>query len=108
MAATALDDCLTLLADGRRRRLVRHLRTAPDTFFTVEELAADPGWTAGEGDTAAVDADRLAADLHHRHLPALQEHGVVSYGNGTARYRSDERVEAILDALAQVEHSPRP
>lgn len=48
-----------------------------------------------------MERDQLAVKLVHSHLPKLAEYGVIEYDprSGTVRYRPDEQVETVLDAL---------
>lgn len=97
-----LDDCLGLVSDRQRRRIIHRLRDAPDGETTVDVLAEH----LCRGPSASVtgrapDRDELVLQLAHTHLPKLAEHGVVEYDRdrGTVRYRPDEQVEQVLDSL---------
>ncbi len=102
MNGHSLDACLDLLADCRRRLVVRELRRESDGT-TVDELVdrlhADRS-VPGERST---DRVHLASQLHHTHLPKLADHGVVEYdvATGFVRYRSDDQVERVLDSLPE-------
>lgn len=71
-----LEGLLECLADAIRRRLVATLadRNGP---VARDDLAAE---LAGDG------AD-LRAELHHRHLPKLDAHGLVEYDRESGRVR---------------------
>jgi len=80
---------LELLGDERRRRAIRILHDADASTFDRREIARR---------IAAVEADagtpedklvpRVECSLHHKHLPMLDEYGVVEYDSdtGVARY----------------------
>ncbi|MFW5937795.1 MAG: DUF7344 domain-containing protein [Halanaeroarchaeum sp.] len=65
------DDIFELLADGRRRTIVRHVDDAAGTL-TLDAIAESATESA-----MAHDEWVLAAD--HRHLPKLETQGVVEY-----------------------------
>lgn len=90
-----IDDLLTSLADWRRRAVLRHLAARDDAGPVVIEAVA-----AAVAPDAA-DEERLRVRLHHRHLPALDDAGLVEYdpASRTVRYRRDERVETLLALL---------
>ncbi|MFB6143039.1 MAG: hypothetical protein ABEJ30_06820 [Halorientalis sp.] len=93
----AVDDVFDLLAHDRRRDVCLFLTRTDRSVVTVDELAA----------ALAVDADRerLAVDLHHRHLPKLAAAGVVDYDprSTTARYWGQPTVEKWAEHAAHVE-----
>lgn len=91
----SIDDLLTRLADWRRRAVLRHLAACDDDGPVVIETVAAA--VAPDG----ADEDRLRIRLHHRHLPALDDAGLVEYDpdSRTVRYRRDERVETLLSLL---------
>ena len=88
------DALLTLLADRRRRAVVRHLsarngRTSLGAL--VEAVSTERG-----------DERNVRIGLHHHHLPRLDAADVVDYDVSarTVRYRPDERVESLLAFVA--------
>ena len=89
------DVVLRLLADQRRRTVLRYL-SACDGEVTLDDvvgaLSTDDG---DEGD--------LRVALHHHHLPRLADAGVVTYDASTnaVEYRRDERVESLLAFVAE-------
>ncbi|QKY21950.1 hypothetical protein B4589_016185 (plasmid) [Halolamina sp. CBA1230] len=66
-----------LLAHPQRRRMLRRI-AATDGTVTVDELV----------DSLAIDGEAThearAIAVHHRHLPKLEEYGVVESGPGGA------------------------
>jgi hypothetical protein len=90
-----VDGALTAVADRRRRAVVRRLRARATGGATLEGLAESLAGTLGD------DPDRVAVELHHRHLPKLDDLGVVEYDarSHRVRYRGDESVEALLRFL---------
>lgn len=93
--ALTTDERLDLLASGERRCLLRYLHEQSDPV-PVAELAAH---------LSANGHDHPRVRLEHAHLPKLDDTGVVAYDSGRERvdYRSDERLERLLDAVDRVE-----
>lgn len=111
MTSQDLDACLQLVADRRRRRIVRELRQTKDGEITVEALVDRlHGSEWAREDDSHLDRDRLALHLHHTHLPKMADFEVVEYdsGSGKVQYRSHDRLEAILDSLAEESTPPSP
>jgi DNA-binding transcriptional ArsR family regulator len=98
--ADSTDDTLRLLADERRRTALRFLIEG-DGPTTVDEVAERVA--ADAGDDRPVE--RVRVDLHHTHLPKMDEAGVVDYDarRGTVRYRQRAAVEELLDAVSERE-----
>lgn len=88
-----VDQLLRLLADGSRRRLLSELAERPDGSLTVDELRM----------SLLVDSDlsgrQIQQELHHRHLPALSDAGLVSMEEDHVRYRPDPRAEQLLATI---------
>lgn len=102
MAEKTLDDCLQLIADRRRRRVIHQLRHETTGKTAIDDLV--DRMSTGElefDDDRGVDRERLVAHLHHTSLPKLEDHGVVEHDrrSGTVRYQSNDRVETLLDSL---------
>jgi DNA-binding transcriptional ArsR family regulator len=109
MTHSDLDACLRLVADRHRRRIIHYLRDETDRVVTVERLVdrVHGNGFAAEGDPPP-DPERIAIQLHQIHLPKLADHGVVDFDprSGDVRYRSDERLEQVLDSLSGVVWAP--
>lgn len=114
-----VDDTVTGLSDDRlyralsstqRRRLLYVLFVEEES--TVEHLGTIlTGWETTETGTMAGPAERERAivELRHRHLPVLDEAGLVTYDD--SQHVSIERLDpAVRDLVCQsveTEHSPR-
>lgn len=96
-----LDAVFGAVADARCRALLEHLAASDEESVALEDLAA----SLAEGS----DGGRLAARLHHRLLPKLADAGFLDYDADAerVRYRSDERLEAVL-ATVDRELGDRP
>jgi DNA-binding transcriptional ArsR family regulator len=88
-----LDTAFELLADRRRRAVVEVLRAAPRGVVEFSELV-DAVAVDGDGDPEA-----LASTLYHRHLPKLDDAGVVEFDReeGVVSYDPHPLVERCLD-----------
>ncbi|QLH84386.1 DUF7344 domain-containing protein [Halosimplex pelagicum] len=88
-----LDTAFELLADRRRRAVVEFLRAAPRGALDLPALVDAVATECQE------DPDALASSLHHRHLPKLDDAGVVEFDReeGVVSYDSHPLVERCLD-----------
>lgn len=94
----AVDETLGALADARRRTIVRYLIESEDGVATRERLVKH---LQAKGFEA--DRDQLLQELHHRHLPKLDDAGLIEHDSRSekVRYLGDEIAETILDELEQ-------
>jgi len=104
MSNDSFDACLELVADHRRRALLRHLRHNRNREMRISDLVdqlhrADPD----VADTRQMSRDQLAIQLNHCHIPKLVDYGVVKHDRdrGTIEYRHDDQIEAVLDRLPE-------
>jgi hypothetical protein len=63
---------LVLLADARRRAVVSALEAAEDDWMDFDRLVA-----VLSEETPDVSAETWRIELHHVHLPALEDRGVI-------------------------------
>ncbi|GAB3320208.1 hypothetical protein EI982_12960 [Haloplanus rallus] len=87
-----LDAVFEVLADARRRRVIRVLSGGETEVTTVATLAE----ALAERDPAPVD--RLVVSLGHVHLPKLDAAGVIDYlpDRSTVRYDGAPLAERLL------------
>jgi len=96
-----LDEALSHLADDRRRVLLTVLREAQTSMtrrdMAVELLRADDTDVEPGGDTI----EDVATSLHHVHLPALTDDGLVEWDCGAHRaaYTGHPAVEAVFTTV---------
>jgi hypothetical protein len=85
-----MDVVFDVLADDDRRRVCLYLTREDPEAITVEEIVA-----AVAEDCPDAEQERLAIDLHHRHLPKLSAAGIIDYDprSNTARYWGQPTVE---------------
>lgn len=103
MDGDTLDNCLDLVADRNRRRIIQYLRNVTEREVTIDTLVdcLQDGKPISAADRRV--RKQTAIQLHHHHLPKLENHGVVEYKpeREVVRYRSDEVLESILDSLPE-------
>ena len=94
----SLDAVHRLLASARRRAVLSYLSASDGAAVDVEELVS----VVAEGERPApgpgAHRDRVAADLHHVHLPKLADADVIDFDpvDGTVRYERTAAIEAFL------------
>ena len=96
-----LDTAHRTLSNRTCRLIVRTLANEADAV-TIEELAAQ--LRAPDAGTAGKGEDDLAIQLYHRHLPRLDDAGVIRYHTDERIGLSDrgETVEAVRRAAEDV------
>lgn len=89
-----VDELLRVLSGARRRVVLRALLTRGGET-TLDALVADLA------ESADLSESQVRIDLHHNHLPKLQEVDVVEYDPETGRvdYRRNQAVETLLDVV---------
>ncbi|ELY60831.1 DUF7344 domain-containing protein [Natronococcus jeotgali] len=98
------DEILRALADERRREIVAALEASASDRVEIDELVRE---TAADGPNPR--RNDWAVALHHVHLPALRDAGLVDYDDreGTIRYHRCGLVPAVLEAV-ELDCSPAP
>lgn len=103
---------LQLIADPRRRTILRHLRDTGGIAVSVDELSnalAAKRTDLSPKDVTSTTSLRQSADdagakaeLHHDHLPRLADAGVIEYDqhDGVVRYHPHERLETLLQFVS--------
>lgn len=101
MPGTSLDECLQLLADGDRRRILEYLHRGPGEDATVEELSRYLQKADGVNRTPTRERRKIRIALVHVDLPKLAAHDVIDWDrqSGEIRYCPDEAAEAALERL---------
>jgi hypothetical protein len=99
----SLETVFEVLADEERRDICRFLVSEAPGVVTVDEIAN----ALTEHET---ERERLAIHCHHRHLPKLDEAGLIEYDprSNAVRYWGQPTVEKWLDHTRHVDDRPEP
>lgn len=93
---------LQLLSHPQRRQIVTQVaRTEHAT--TVDQLSSDSTQTDRPSPNGDETADTLSIDLHHVHLPKLQEAGVVVYDSDEQTIRAGRQLDDVVELLTLIE-----
>ncbi|WP_433626785.1 DUF7344 domain-containing protein [Halomicrococcus sp. NG-SE-24] len=102
-----IDGLFGLFSDERRRHLCLHVVKTEKTAFSLEELVdqvTKRESKAGEG--SGERRTRIRAELHHAHLPKMEDVGLVEYdGAGTVRC-ADCAIASLCEAFDPDEAIP--
>ncbi|WP_245977688.1 winged helix-turn-helix domain-containing protein [Halopiger aswanensis] len=90
-----VSDVFRLLANDRRRAVVAALEDAENDWRSVDELCKQVGTRTNTSPESA------AVELHHIHLPQLEDCGVIEYdaASESVRYYHCELVSKVLTAV---------
>lgn len=102
------DALLRLLADSCRRTLLEVLVSGPPEQSlgdVVDQVVAE----STASDLSFPDGEQITTELHHKHLPAISEHGLVDYdpSKNTVTYLPSENLESLLEFLDELEADVR-
>lgn len=92
-----------MLANAQRRRVLEYLRRQGPREATLEELAAHLRSYPDAPTGRIRGQDRVRVVLIQMHLPQLSDRGLVDWDRQRerVRYRQNDVVEAVLDALVE-------
>ncbi|WP_256393196.1 DUF7344 domain-containing protein [Natronoarchaeum rubrum] len=95
-------EILEALAHGRRRSVCKVLAAADREFLSLEEVSER---VTANGENRSADARPVRVELHHVHLPKLDEAGLLEYDHRvhTVYYEQDPVVEALADGARPLE-----
>lgn len=83
-----LDLSLHALRERRRREIVALIYNAEEGIFSLDEIAHRLArQEADRSDRSRPRRERVMIDLHHRHLPKLDDAGLISYDADTGEIR---------------------
>ena len=90
----SVDEILRLLVDSRRRTIISVLETTEENWIPLAELVSE----CSSRESTAVD---WHLELHHVHLPLLDDLGLADYDrhDEMIRYYQCELVSEILDIV---------
>lgn len=104
LATPEIDLLFEVLADRQRRLVLGYLETTSDGVAEYAELVEH---VVAETQTEATDdaRERVAANLHHRHLPKLADADLIDYDqrSETVRYWNDDTVPPLLELASDYE-----
>lgn len=92
------DRMFQALGDERRRKVLQYLQTHGDAPIPLQTLAENLSQPAGD----ASDVKTLTIELHHHHLPKLDEAGLLDY-DVEARTVTADGGSLIGDLLGSIE-----
>jgi DNA-binding transcriptional ArsR family regulator len=102
-----LDSILEALANWQRREICLYFQETGIETAQVDELGALLEARVPEvwADQETLSQEELTASLEDRHLPMLEDAGVVDYDHrsGTVRYRRQPTVEKWIEHIAAVD-----
>lgn len=103
MTHPSVDASLRVLADAQRRRVLEYLRGKGPREASLDELAAHLRSYPDAPTDRIRGQDRARVVLVQKHLPKLSDQGVVDWDRQRerARYRQNDVVESVLDALGE-------
>ena len=91
----SIDALFDLFSDERRRDLCLHVVRSEKTTFSLEELVDRMSERDSKAGSEA-GRTRVAAELHHVHLPRLDDAGLVEYDTETGTIRCEDCAMADL------------
>ena len=99
MTAAELDSLFEVLANPQRRHALGYLVDADDGVATFPDVVDHVVAELGD----STDEERAAIDLHHTHLPKLEDENVVEYDerSETVRYRGGPAVTEWVEFARQ-------
>jgi DNA-binding transcriptional ArsR family regulator len=97
------DTIFALLANSRRRAIIRILATGPADVIELDEMTE--ALQTSESPSVRGERDAIAIECLHVHLPKLADAGVVEYDprSEIIRYHRNPRLEGILDSIERCE-----
>ncbi|SNZ12377.1 Diguanylate Cyclase and Two-component system sensory domain-containing protein [Natronoarchaeum philippinense] len=100
----ATESVLAALTEPRRQYVLYYLRERERAdLATLSWVVA--GWLGADSDagvTSGADHDRLELELHHNHLPHLDDIGLIEYDPNTHDVRLTQPTELVADLLDRI------
>lgn len=92
------ETALRIVASQRRRAVIQSFHDRERNVATFESLVEHVSPENPPPDPGKFHSvERIRHDLHHNHLPRLEEAGLLEYDDrsATIRYRPNDRVESL-------------
>ncbi|NEU57626.1 hypothetical protein [Halorussus sp. MSC15.2] len=101
-----IDGLFEVLADRHRRRVLEYLGGTDDGVAAFSELVEHVAESDGD---STDDHGRVEVDLHHNHLPKLDDENLVEYDSRskTVRYRAGPAVGEWVEFARSYESGRR-
>lgn len=98
LSADLVSRIFNILSDYTRRCMLRYLVSNKGATVTVDGLAKHVNASLYERPDATLSLEELKIDIHHNHLPRLDDLSIIDYDVRTKqiRYWENELVEASL------------
>ena len=93
------DEALNLIAEQRRRQIIRYLKENDNRQISIDDLATCISEDS-DRDRGCINFEkRLRVELYHAHLPKLETAGVVDYDEDrdVVSYQSRDHIEDLLE-----------
>ena len=96
-----LEPLLTALADPVRRSLLVYILDHPEGVIDLEGCIDHLTEQGGPVATAVGDRHELEVALHHTHLPALEQAGIIEYDSvaSMVEYTGPDGLREVVDLL---------
>jgi len=93
------DEALNLIAQQRRRQIIRYLMENGDRPISIDDLATGVADDVTGNRNGTNQDERLRVELCHAHLPKLETAGVVDFDEDRdiVSYQSRESIEDLLE-----------
>lgn len=106
--APGIDEVLTLLSDRYRRHALACLDGLPEPvpLERLTEQVAGREFQQPPDNVSMITKTRIATDLHHSHLPKLEEAGIIAYDadeGQVTRITIEEPLTGFLDKVRRHE-----
>ena len=100
----SMDRALALLASRERRMIIQYFDRNDAVSTSVEALTDHLAGAKVEADGGEPPTRTAEAELHHVHIPKLEDYGVVEYDSrsGEVRYHPHERLEALVEFASEL------
>lgn len=94
-----LEAMFSVVSERRRRLVLGYLSEHPAGTADLSEVAAYVHERTAPSEGGS-DLDSIELSLYHRHLPKLEETGVIEFdqANGTIEYHGSDRFERFVSA----------
>jgi len=95
---TPSDDLYRSIATQRRRNVLAYLHESDVTTESLDDVV--DAVVEKETHSPGPDRESVRIDLYHRHLPLLDEAGIIDFDayTETVQYENNSQIEALLRA----------